>query len=179
MFRKILAVPLAAVVIAMSLALAPTAGVPALLSLEVEEASAHPLTVTLNVPLIPVSVCTLEWNYVYKIVDWETSRYFPNAEPEPRWVVGPWPVYGWRWDQEEVCHTEWRRPTAPNPHYHVPETVCRWLVRAGGFSLGYFPTTRAARAFAAGTGVGAGEIDIQQRCHTEDIVVYLIPGPYD
>ncbi len=179
MLKKALTVTLTAVVLATSLALAPTTGVPALLSLEAEEASAHPLTVTLNVPLIPERVCTLEWNYVYKIVDWEAERYFPDAEPEPRWVVGPWPVYGWRWDQEEVCHTEWRRPTVPNPHYHVHETVCRWLVRAGGFSLGFFPTATRARAAAAASGVFAGEIDIQKRCETTDTVVYLVPGPYD
>ena len=179
MFRKILAVPLSAAVIAISLALAPPAGVPALLSLEAEEAGAHRLAMTLNVPLVPKRVCTLEWNYVYKIVDWETRRYFPDAEPEPRWEVGPWPIYSWRWEQEEVCRTEWKRPTVPNPHYHVNKTVCRWLVRAGSFSLGFFPTATAARAAAAGLGVAAGEFNIQQRCDTEDTVVYLLPGPYD
>lgn len=107
------------------------------------------------------------------------ARIVFDAEPEPRWEVGPWLVYGWRWDQEEVCHPEWRRPTVPNPHYRVSHTVCRWLVSAVGFSLGYFPTTRAAKAAAAASGVVVCEIDIQKRCETTDTVVYLAAGPND
>ncbi len=145
-------------------------------SLDAEEASAHDAYQYIGLPL-PRRVCHLDWNYVYKIVDWETWRYFPDAEPEPRWEIGPWPIYGWRWEQFETCEIRWEATRTIRPHHHVTQTQCEWALRVGGVLVALYGSGAAARAAGAAMALTTGTSwDVHEVCKTEDIIVW--PNSY-
>ena len=172
MLKKVLTVPLAAIVLATTLALAPnTPDLPIISTLEVEPASADPGHLPNVVLRERQRICVPAWIYVYKLVDYETWRYFPDAEPEPRWVIGPWPVYGWRWESVESCSWEWVDVSRPQAHSHISKEICKWLVRAGGFILGVAPTRLAARVIASAAGVSFGEINLVEKCEIKESII--------
>ncbi len=139
---KFLVVPLAAVVLATSLAL----DVPGLSSLEAEPASAHPATK--QAPRMKI-VCTEEPAYVRVIVGYE-DRLNPRTRQ-------PIPIYGWRWGTREVCEWVTYYVTVNRKHWHVGDEVCTyvqvWMVSAGAYGGG---VAGSAIGGAAGTAVAPG-----------------------
>ncbi len=114
--RKLVLVPLAAIMVASVLAVAPlsTSGVPVLSALEAEPADAHDPPVTIPVPR---TVC----RDVYKNVI--VGSYHPLGPSRPAQYI-----YGYRWVEE--CGTEYYYVTIVRPHSHGFREECAWMTLA-------------------------------------------------
>ena len=175
--KKILAVPLAAVVLATGLALAPTTlpNVPVLSTLA-EKASAHdPVRYTLP---YPTHVCEWNWEHV-QVVTHYVDEFGNGPYPGPGSPFGPplFPVFAWKQELVRTCHWEWVRDPVPIPHHHLTQTQCKWALVVGTVTLGYLATTGLARTAAAALGLSQGQYSIDRFCEEHEVVVFLNVPP--
>lgn len=178
--KKLLTVPLAAIILAVSLALAPTTtpDVPVLSNLEAEQASAHDAETTLFHR--PSYICRHEWQHVQVVTHYvDEFGNGPYPSPGATWGGPPlFPVYAWKQELVRVCNWELVPVTVPNPHVHVSQESCEWGLRIGGVIVAVYGSAaaaaRAAGAYAAGT--QGTDIDVLKLCETEDIILWTFPN---
>jgi hypothetical protein len=150
--KKILIIPLAAVMLATLLAVAPTGSsdVPVLSTLQAEPADAH--TATKQVTKWR-NVCRWESQRVQVVVGYTN----PNTRL-PRAQRGP--IYEWKTELVEVCEREYYTVTQNRGHWHPPsKLICDiasvWVsVAAGGYAaIVTAPPAAAAAPATGGTSV--------------------------
>lgn len=171
--KKILAVPLAAVVLATGLALAPTTvqDVPVLSTLA-ERASAHDLV--RNTLPFPTRVCEWEWEHV-QVVTHYVDEFGNGPYPGPGSPFGPplYPVFAWKQELVRTCHWELGRDQIPIPHDHLTQTQCKWALVVGSVTIGYFSSSGLARFAAAALGLTLGHFSIEKFCEENEVIVFL------
>ena len=141
--KKILIIPLAAVMLATLLAVTPTGSpdVPVLSILEAEPADAH--TATKQVTKWR-TVCRWETRHVQVVVGYTN----PNTRL-PR--VQRRPIYRWKQELVKVCEREYYTVTENKRHYHISDEVCTTVKY---FVAGTVTATGTVVGGAAGTAVG-------------------------
>ncbi|MDE0702038.1 MAG: hypothetical protein OXH61_15100 [Acidimicrobiaceae bacterium] len=172
--RKILVVPLVALVFAAGLALAPTTiqDVPVLSTLKAEEASAHDMERALGAPYLKRE-CEWKWKWVA-----EVSHYVDSngnlTQPTFTSYDDSQPVFVWSWKWVEECRWVWVDSVVTVAHLHLTETQCEYALLIGSVLLGMFPSTRAAQLAAAVMGLAVGAYHIETRsCETSERIVVL------